>query len=231
MAASISCDEIYDTLEDEIVSLLLKPGEVLSENSLCQRFLVSRTPIRSVLQRLSQNGFVDIIPHKGTIITPINRNIVSQLIYQRVAVETMVFRDFVSMCSPTDAARADYAFCIMEQTAEHNYSKGEFDINEFLAADLAMHELWFKATGKTFLWDNLTRPQADYSRFIRLDIVGAKNVPDVLDEHRQMLKIIETRDIKAIEPLMSRHLNGGIRRMGSQLFSEEYKAYFADESM
>lgn len=226
---ALSCENIYKILENEIVSLILKPGEVLSENSLCQRFLVSRTPIRSVLQHLSQNGFVNIIPHKGTIVTPINRTIVSQLIYQRVAVETMVFRDFVNTCSPTDAARAGYAFQIIEETAEQNFKKSEFDINEFLSADLEMHKIWFKATGKTFLWDNLTKPQADYSRFIRLDIVGANNVPDVLSEHRQMLDIIETKNIPAIEPLISRHLNGGIRRMGSRLFSDEYREFFYDE--
>lgn len=226
MDVNTSCDEIYLTLENEIVSLTVLPGEILSENSLCKRFSVSRTPIRSVLQRLEQNGFVSIIPHKGTIVTPINIQIASQFMYQRVAVETMVFRDFVSICTPTDAARVNYALHQLEEIAENGYKEEPFEINRFLEADLAMHEIWFLSTDKMYLWKNLTKPQADYSRFIRIDIIGGKNVPDVIEEHRKMTEIIDTKDLNAIEPLMRRHLYGGIRRLGNLLFSDEYKSFF-----
>lgn len=230
MEMTVSCDEIYQIIENEIVSLKIRPGEILSENSLCKRFSLSRTPIRSVLQRLQQNRFVHIIPHKGTIVTPINLEIANQLIYQRVAVETMILRDFVNTCTPTDVARVRYALQVMEQSADENFQKKNFDINEFLNTDLNMHEIWFRTTGKMFLWENLTRPQADYSRFIRLDIVGAKNVPDVLNEHRRMLEIIDTKNTEAIEPLMSCHLYGGVRRLGGLLFSEQYRDFFLNEN-
>ena len=72
MEANLSCDEIYRILENEIAQLKILPGETLSENTLCRRFHISRTPIRSVLQRLQQNGFVQIVPCKGTIVTSIN---------------------------------------------------------------------------------------------------------------------------------------------------------------
>ena len=55
MATLQHTDELYHILEDEICALKILPGEALSENQLCKRFGVSRTPIRSVLQRLEQN--------------------------------------------------------------------------------------------------------------------------------------------------------------------------------
>ena len=100
MATLQHTDELYHILEDEICALKILPGEALSENQLCKRFGVSRTPIRSVLQRLEQNRFVQIIPCKGTIVTAIDIGVVDQLIFQRVAVEGMVFRDFVQSRSP-----------------------------------------------------------------------------------------------------------------------------------
>ena len=90
MATLQHTDELYHILEDEICALKILPGEALSENQLCKRFGVSRTPIRSVLQRLEQNRFVQIIPCKGTIVTAIDTGVVDQLIFQRVAVEGMV---------------------------------------------------------------------------------------------------------------------------------------------
>ena len=223
---SITNEDIYKILESEIVSLKIAPGDILSENSLCQRFHISRTPIRSVLQRLQQNRFVDIIPHKGTIVTTINLDIVNQIIYERVAVETMVLRDFIQICRPTDVERVRYCLRIMEEAAKAADNLDSFDINDFLDKDLLMHEVWFRSTGKMFLWERLTSPHPDYSRFIRLDIVGAKNVPDVLSDHRQMMKLIDDRCTDGIEELMKRHLYGGIRRLGGCLFSDEYKKYF-----
>lgn len=50
MATLQHTDELYHILEDEICALKILPGEALSENQLCKRFGVSRTPIRSVLR-------------------------------------------------------------------------------------------------------------------------------------------------------------------------------------
>ncbi|HIT64567.1 MAG TPA: GntR family transcriptional regulator [Candidatus Ventrimonas merdavium] len=226
MENALTNDDIYQILESEIVSLKTAPGDALSENSLCQRFHVSRTPIRSVLQRLEQNRFVDIIPYKGTIVTPIDLDIVNQMIYQRVAIETMVLRDFIKSCSPTDVERVRYSLQIIQGSAKGIEDLETFDINDFLDKDLLMHEIWFHATGKMFLWERLTTPHPDYSRFIRLDVVGGQNVPDVLVDHQEMMRLIDARCTDGIEELMSRHLYGGVRRLGGRLFSDEYKKYF-----
>lgn len=231
MENALLCDDIYKILEDEIVSLKIRPGETLSENSLCKRFSVSRTPVRSVLQRLQQNRFVQIIPHKETIVTPIDLDIASQLIYQRVAVETMILRDFVKTCTPTDVARVRYAMQLLEEAAADVAEPEHFDINNFLSKDLEMHKIWFRATNKMFLWETLIRPQPDYSRFIRLDIMGAKNVPDVLSDHEKMIEIIDSKDVDAIEGIMTHHLFGGVRRLGGQLFSEEYRDFFLQKNL
>ena len=89
-----------------------------------------------------------------------------------------------------------------------------------------MHHYWFHKTGKEYLWHLLTLPQADYSRFIRLDVVGARNVPSVLSEHAEMLRILREKDLNSIEPLFKVHLYGGMTRMGGKIYSDEYRIYF-----
>nr|WP_317402413.1 GntR family transcriptional regulator [uncultured Gemmiger sp.] len=226
MEAAHTPDSIYHILEKEITELRIRPGEILSENSLCKRFGVSRTPIRSVLQRLEQNRFVRIVPCKGTIVTPIDLNIANQLIYRRVAIECMVLRDFIRTAKPTEVEEVRYHLELLQAAARELDDPEAFDLNDFLKKDLDMHELWFRATDKMFLWKELTDPQADYSRFIRLDMVGARNVPDVLADHTRMMEIIDAKDEGAIEPLLTHHLYGGVRRLGGKIFSEEYSVYF-----
>ena len=132
MATLQHTDELYHILEDEICALKILPGEALSENQLCKRFGVSRTPIRSVLQRLEQNRFVQIIPCKGTIVTPINLDIVDQIVYQRTAVESTVLRDFIQVCSPKEYIEIKHKYDLLEEMAQTMTDPDNVDINAFL---------------------------------------------------------------------------------------------------
>jgi len=224
----IDQEQIYQLLANEILRFEHKPGDLLSENLLCQRFSLSRTPVRSILQRLQENGLVRIIPRRGSIVTKIDFDIVSQIMYQRVAVESMVLRDFIRNCSPVDVEKTRYALEQLRQLADiYEQDRGRFDANRFLEIDLMMHETWFRATNKTYLWKKLSGMQADYTRFCTLDIVDGNNVPDVISDHEEMLRLIDARSTDGIEQLMQRHLYGGIRRLGSQIFTK-YADCFVD---
>ena len=79
-------EQIYRTLEQEILRFEHKPGDLISEHYLCHRFSLSRTPVRSILLRLQENGLVQIVPRKGSIVTRLDYDIINQFIYERVAV-------------------------------------------------------------------------------------------------------------------------------------------------
>ena len=231
MERARSTDEIYATLKHEIISLMIKPGEELSENGLCQRFGVSRTPARTVLQRLENKGFVAIAPYRGSFVTLLDYQVIDQSIYARVAIESMVLRDFVHQHSPAEREAVRFAYAQLEQEGE-NYLRndGSFDVYRFLDNDLAMHNVYFRAINKATLATNLDRLDASYARFLSLDINAGDNVADVLQEHREMLQIIDSGNIDQIEPLMRRHLYGNMRRLGSRLFSE-FRHLFIEETL
>ena len=119
-----------------------------------------------------------------------------------------------------------HKYDLLEEMAQTMTDPDNVDINAFLTLDLEMHAIWFCSMNKWYIWQNLTKPQPDYSRFTRLDVVRANNVPDVLSEHREILRVIREKDLDAIEPLIRRHLYGGLRRMGTQLYAEKYRSYF-----
>ena len=55
----------YERLKDAIRNANLPPGEPLSENKLSRLLGISRTPVREALQKLSQEGLVEIIPGRA----------------------------------------------------------------------------------------------------------------------------------------------------------------------
>ena len=219
-------DHIYQTLSEEILRFDHKPGDLISEHYLCERFAISRTPVRSVLQRLQENGLVRILPRKGSIVTKLNYDIINQLIYQRVAVESMVLRDFIRICTPADVERVRFAFSRLHEVGQvYMEDPKRFAADVFLKTDLSMHEIWFRATNNLFLWESLSGPQSSYTRFCTLDIIEGSNVRDVLEDHEEMLRLIDNRNTDGIEELMRRHLHGGIRRLGGLVFTK-YADYF-----
>lgn len=216
----------YQQLASEILCFKQKPGETISENSLCQRFGLSRTPVRSILQRLQANGLVRIEPKRGTQVTKLDMEIINQLIYERFAVETMVLRDYIAVCNPTDVERVRYLYSQMQQAAETYYTNRDaFDTSAFMRADLAMHGEWFRRMNLIFLWQRLSSPQSSYTRFCMLDIIDGDNVPDVMRDHADLLSMIEHGNSAGLESLLRRHLYGGIRRLGPKIYTT-YVDYF-----
>lgn len=65
-------ERAYRALEEEIVTLRLKPSQVLSEQMLSATFKIGRTPVREALQRLAREGLVAILPRKGILVSDIN---------------------------------------------------------------------------------------------------------------------------------------------------------------
>lgn len=65
-------DTIYKETRDRICLLQYPPGMRLPEGALASEFDVSRTPIRSVLQRLEFEGLVEMSRQKGATVTTID---------------------------------------------------------------------------------------------------------------------------------------------------------------
>lgn len=65
-------EQAYRLIEEQIVTLRLRPGDVLSEQMLSAMFKIGRTPIREALQRLAREGLITILPRKGILVSDIN---------------------------------------------------------------------------------------------------------------------------------------------------------------
>ena len=55
-----------------IIKGKFKPGEKISEGDLAESMGISRTPLREAFRKLENEGFIEIIPRKGAMVTTID---------------------------------------------------------------------------------------------------------------------------------------------------------------
>ena len=215
---------VFETLKREILDLRLKPGQMISENEICDRFGVSRTPVREALRLLQEQGFVETVPYRGTYVTLLSLDNIKQMIYMRVAVETMVLRDFIAVQSPM--VMEDIRHQIAKQQAL--IQEKDFEPEQFYRMDAKMHSIWFTAVCRQKLWEMLQAQQLHYTRFRMLDFITETDFTRIIGEHKELFGLIEARDERGVEASLKEHLYYSMKRMRKSI-EVDYKDYFEEE--
>src|SRR5256714_10799377 len=83
---------VQDVIRDAIVRLDLPPGTAIDKAALCARLGVSRFPISEALGRLAAEGFVEVLPQRGTRVARIDLADCRQAMFIRRALETEAVR-------------------------------------------------------------------------------------------------------------------------------------------
>ena len=215
---------VFETLKQEILDLRLKPGQMIGENEICARFNVSRTPVRDALRLLQEQGFVETIPYRGTYVTLLSLDNIKQMIYMRVAVETMVLRDFLRVKNPMVMEEVRHQIAMQEALIQEK----DFEPEQFYRMDAQMHSVWFHAMRRQKLWDMLQAQQLHYTRFRMLDFITETDFTRIIEEHKKLFACVEAGDERAVEEMLKEHLYYSMKRMRKSI-EVDYKDYFEEE--
>ncbi len=94
--------EIYQEIFDAILSLRLRPGTRLTEESLSSIFNVGRTTIRNALLRLSKDNIIEIKPNKGAFIASPSVKQAKDILEVRKMLEVAVVKHVINNATASD---------------------------------------------------------------------------------------------------------------------------------
>src|SRR5882757_2768536 len=78
---------VQDVIREAIVSLAFRPGDFIQKDAICKRLGVSRFPVSEALGRLADEGFVEVLPQRGTRVSRIDIAACRQAMFIRHALE------------------------------------------------------------------------------------------------------------------------------------------------
>jgi DNA-binding GntR family transcriptional regulator len=181
-------DVAYRQIEERIVTLRLKPGEVLSEQSLSATLKIGRTPIREALQRLALEGLVRILPRKGILVSEINPR--QQLLVLEVRRE---LERFLSAAGAERATKEERARLMETARAMDQAGKTNDDI-AFMRLDRDLNQLMIEAAHNDYAARAMKLLQGLSRRFWYLHYEEAADLPLCARLHAEQARAIARGD-------------------------------------
>ncbi len=213
-------DDVYENIKNDILVLNIKPGTPITEQFICEKYEISRTPSRDVIQRLRSDGLIHTIPYKASYVSLLDMKSIRQYIYMRIAIETKVIKDAIIMKDDELIKALEEGLRKQEELLETDFTP-----EEFYKMDGEFHRNWFMHTEKLIVWEEIQKLLVHYTRFRMLDIVMVKNFRAIFEEHKELVRIIKEANFDEVEPMLTKHLYGGIERLGDKI-SGEYAEFF-----
>jgi DNA-binding GntR family transcriptional regulator len=194
-------ERAYLLIRDRIITLKLAPGSVIEETRLREDLGLGRTPIREALQRLAHENLVTFVPHRGTFVCDINLTDLHRLTELRVELEGYAARLAAERASARDRA-------VMEALMAELNGIDEADVGNLMRLDQRIHRQVYEATRNVFLQATL---EETFNLSLRIWFLGLDRgvrLKQAVEEHRQLLQAIVSRDGEKAESVMRRHVAG-----------------------
>jgi len=160
MSADLSQSALaYRKLEEDIVTLRLRPGAAITEASLTHRLGLGRTPIREAIQRLSWEGLLTIRPRLGIIVAQMNPSDFIKVLEARHALERLVAGLAARLASKAERSTLEKIAVDMREAA------ARAEVETYLRLDKAFDEVVGVAACNPFASQALAPLQTQSRRF------------------------------------------------------------------
>jgi DNA-binding GntR family transcriptional regulator len=198
-------ERAYVDLREEIIDVSLPPGTLLREDELMQRLGVGRTPVREAVQRLQRDGFVTVIPRRGTLVSEISITDLAAIYEVRKHLESWASRLAAERATAEDRVQAQTLIDDLLALTAHD------DYTTLLRVDRGIHRFVYRTTKNPFLAETLDQYQ---NLSLRILHVAMKRYPpltpkldDVVVEQRTVLEAIGRGDGETAERVAIEHIS------------------------
>lgn len=157
-------EQAYEIIKKRILEGKLPAASDLSEEELIKNLEISRTPIREAIQKLSEEGFVNIYPRKGTIVSEITLDTIRWIYECRQLNEPYITKMACGRLSLNWMLKMQQSF---QEILEREGKDVEDVIWKYIELDRELHESILDSCTNLFL-KNFMRNVYDHSHRLRV---------------------------------------------------------------
>lgn len=195
----------YEYIKKEIILGNLEPGSVFDEIKIAETLKVSRTPVREAVLKLAGEGYLTIIPRKGTLVSNISIKDIKEVYEARIIIECGSIKEITNIDNDILYKWKSYYNNLLEKNIKEdedvlNDIDKEFhlDISNFLSNKIIQKEI-----------ENLMDKSARI-RYLSNKTNKGRYIESI-NEHLKIIDALIENDLEKCRELMKEHLISSLR--------------------
>ncbi len=215
---------IVATLKEQIIHWHYPPEHRLTEAELCEKFNVSRSPVREALRVLASDGFVKKLPNRGYAVRQYNIGEIEELYDVRLAlelyaVEHVATRGLLNKHDKEDMDKLKRTWTGLLNGSPHKKAE------ELARLDTLFHETIAHAAGNKTLVRHLRSINERLMLFRMIDFDKTDRAESTCRQHLEILKRIAAKDASGARAAMQRNIEEGRNNVHTAIKDALAKAY------
>ncbi len=191
---------IAERLRQEILNGSHPSGAQLRQDALAGAYGVSRIPVREALFQLEAEGLVQIVPHKGAIVTTLSPDEINDVFDLRALLEPRLFRNSIPALTAQDFALLDQIqlkFSTAIRTKDlPAWGELNAELHTALYARAALPQTASIVTGLLQKSD----------RYTRVQLSSPAAMKRAEREHAELVDLCKKKKVQPACALLSRHI-------------------------
>lgn len=200
--------KVYEVIKRRIITLDLKPGDVLEEKKLATELGVGRTPVREALLLLKNDNLIESQPNKTAYVKEMNLKNIKDLFESLMHIEKLTAALAAQRITPSELKE-------IEKTEEDlNKALIRRDFWEIESQNQKFHQLVARASDNQYLISihkNL-RTQAERLSYLAISKEWENgpalndHLEKIKEQHKAILRCLKTKNSKSMEKLSTEHV-------------------------
>lgn len=182
---------VAQAISIDILTGILPQGKQIVEQQLCDKYKMSRTPIREILKRLEADGMINIIPNRGAFVTGYTPRDIDDFLYMKCILYPQCVKWAIERITDEEFSMLEETFAFMEF-----YTATE-DIEKMQKINRGFHAIIYNASHNHEVEALLLK----YDFIIRYANMMVKYPANylsaVLEEHRAIFDAFKNGDSEA----------------------------------
>lgn len=202
-------DRIASSIRNAIIDGRLQPGSRLTEQELETMFGVSRTPLREALLLLDSEGFVNMLPRRGAVVTTISTEDVEEIYGAKSILEAAASKIACDKITPEVIEE-------LEALTDEMQSVLNSDRNEYrtlLNLNSEFHQLLSDAAGNKKISQFIKNLRGQTLRYNYIYLSLKSRIKSSITDHRNIIKALKQKDKQQIEHLIIDHNESACRSL------------------
>lgn len=204
-------------IKENVISLELEPGSLVSEKEVADVLGLSRTPVREAFIELGRTNIIEIYPQRGSYVSKIDYELVEEAGFTRRVLESAIVELLCTMDIEDQVAKLNEIIHLQQ------FYMDEGNPSQLMKQDNLFHKMLFILARKPQTYELMESMEVHFDRVRNMSLQSEKH-GGIIADHKEIVQAVRDKDAEKAKRLMTEHLFR--YKVDEKALRKQYPQYF-----